>query len=105
MIEIVEERPNQTIIKVIGIGGAGCNAVNRMIETGIQGVEFIAANTDAQHLNASKAPIKIQLGPKVTGGLGAGSIPEIGEKAAVESKDAIADCNLQKKWIFLLLVL
>ncbi len=101
MIEIVEERPNQTIIKVIGIGGAGCNAVNRMIETGIQGVEFIAANTDAQHLNASKAPIKIQLGPKVTGGLGAGSIPEIGEKAAIESKDAITDLLKGSDMVFI----
>ncbi len=101
MIEIVEEKQNQTIIKVIGVGGAGCNAVNRMIEIGIYGVEFIAANTDAQHLNASKAPIKIQLGPKVTGGLGAGSIPEIGEKSAIESKDTITDLLKGSDMIFL----
>ena len=65
-------------IKVIGVGGAGSNAVNRMIEEGVQGVEFIVANTDTQALNASRAETRIQLGPKLTKGLGAGSIPEVG---------------------------
>ncbi len=71
-------------IKVIGVGGGGSNAVNRMIEEGIQGVEFIAVNTDAQALNLSKAPIRVRLGDKLTRGLGAGGDPEIGRKAAEE---------------------
>ncbi len=101
MIELAEEKENQTKIKVIGVGGAGCNAVNRMIDTGIHGVEFVAANTDAQHLKVTKAPISIQLGPKVTGGLGAGSIPEIGEKSAIESKENIADVLKGSDMVFL----
>lgn len=76
-------------IKVIGVGGAGNNAVNRMIESGIKGVEFIVANTDLQVLNNSKAPIKIQLGIELTNGLGAGANPEIGKEAALESKAEI----------------
>ncbi|UUX34009.1 cell division protein FtsZ [Fundicoccus culcitae] len=77
------------VIKVIGVGGAGGNAVNRMITDEVQGVEFIVANTDTQALKGSKAEIKIQLGPKVTKGLGAGSLPEIGVKAAEESEEQI----------------
>jgi cell division protein FtsZ len=76
-------------IKVIGVGGAGNNAVNRMIESGVRGVEFIATNTDLQVLNSSKAPIKLQIGEKITGGLGAGAKPEIGKEAALESKESI----------------
>jgi hypothetical protein len=72
-------------IKVIGVGGGGQNAVNRMIEEGIEGVEFIAANTDAQALALSKAPLRVRLGDKLTRGLGAGGDPEIGRKAAEES--------------------
>ena len=68
-------------IKVIGVGGGGSNAVNRMIDAGVQGVEFIVANTDLQALNASKAPLKIQLGGKSTRGLGAGSNPDVGRDA------------------------
>ena len=75
-------------IKVIGVGGGGNNAVNRMIEQGVQGVEFIVANTDLQVLNSSKAKIKIQLGST---GLGAGANPEVGREAALESKDAIVE--------------
>src|SRR3954467_716477 len=71
-------------IKVIGVGGGGSNAVNRMIDPAIKGVELIVANTDQQALKASKAPVKIQLGTKSTRGLGAGSNPEIGHKAALE---------------------
>lgn len=67
-------------IKVIGVGGAGGNAINRMIAEDVKGVEFIAANTDLQALNASNAETKIQLGPKLTRGLGAGSNPEIGQR-------------------------
>ena len=76
-------------IKVIGVGGGGGNAVNRMINEKVQGVDFIVANTDLQALNASKAPTKIQLGPKLTKGLGAGSNPEVGDKAAQESEEQI----------------
>ena len=75
-------------IKVIGVGGGGNNAVNRMIEQGVQGVEFIVANTDLQVLNSSKAKIKIQLGST---GLGAGANPEVGREAALESKDQILE--------------
>ncbi len=77
-------------IKVVGVGGGGSNAVNRMIEVGIQGVEFIAMNTDAQVLNLSRAPQKLQLGPSVTRGLGAGGNPDVGRKAAEESRNEIA---------------
>lgn len=78
------------VIKVIGVGGAGGNAVNRMIDFNVQGVEFIVANTDAQALAHSRAEKKIQLGGKATRGLGAGGNPEVGEKAAEESKDEVA---------------
>src|SRR5690625_3909164 len=74
-------------IKVIGVGGGGNNAVNRMIEHGVEGVEFIATNTDAQALNMSKAEMKLQIGEKLTRGLGAGANPEIGKKAAEESRE------------------
>ncbi|MDQ0219465.1 cell division protein FtsZ [Peribacillus cavernae] len=78
-------------IKVIGVGGGGNNAVNRMIEQGVQGVEFIAVNTDAQALNLSRAEIKIQIGTTLTRGLGAGANPEVGRKAAEESKKQIQE--------------
>jgi len=76
-------------IKVIGVGGGGNNAVNRMIESGVKGVDFIVANTDLQVLNNSKAPVKIQIGTDLTNGLGAGANPQIGKEAALESKDEI----------------
>ena len=79
------------VIKVIGVGGAGNNAVNRMIAEGVQGVEFIVANTDTQALANSKAETKIQLGPKLTKGLGAGSLPDIGLKAAEESEERLRE--------------
>lgn len=78
-------------IKVIGVGGAGNNAVNRMVEAGIKGVEFIAVNTDKQQLQKSKAPTKIQIGEKITRGLGAGANPDIGAQAAEESKSEIGE--------------
>jgi len=78
-------------IKVIGVGGGGNNAVNRMIETGVKGVDFIVANTDLQVLNNSKAPIKIQIGTALTNGLGAGANPQIGKEAALESKNEIEE--------------
>ncbi len=79
------------VIKVIGVGGAGGNAVNRMIDEGVKGVEFIVANTDVQALQHSKAETVIQLGPKFTKGLGAGSLPDVGQKAAGESEEQIAE--------------
>lgn len=89
------------IIKVIGVGGAGGNAVNRMIDDGVQGVSFIAANTDIQALNSNKAESKIQLGPKLTRGLGAGSHPEVGKKAAEESAQTIEDALKGADMIFI----
>jgi len=84
--------PIPAIIKVIGAGGGGTNAVNRMIECGLQGVEFISVNTDLQDLvKKSKAPVKLQIGQKLTGGRGAGGNPEKGEKAANEDMDLIRE--------------
>src|SRR5512136_3401432 len=82
---------NSAKIKVIGIGGAGGNAVNTMIACNLKGVDFIAANTDAQALGASIAPIKIQIGAEVTKGLGAGSDPDVGRRSAIETKEALKD--------------
>ena len=76
-------------IKVVGVGGGGNNAVNRMIDAGVTSAEFVAVNTDKQALVVSKAPVRLQIGERLTGGLGAGAIPEIGQKAAEESKDSI----------------
>lgn len=78
-------------IKVIGVGGGGCNAVNRMIESGLKGVEFIVANTDLQVLNTSLAETKLQIGASITDGLGAGADPEVGREAALESRNEIED--------------
>lgn len=88
-------------IKVVGMGGGGCNAVNRMIENGMKGVEFIACNTDKQALESSLADTKIQLGPKCTRGLGAGGIPTVGEMAAEESFQTLADALEGADMVFL----
>ena len=85
------ERDQIAKIKVIGVGGGGCNAVNRMIESGVGGVDFIVANTDLQVLNVSKAETKLQIGKSITDGLGAGANPEIGREAALESKSEIEE--------------
>ncbi len=90
-----------TVIKVIGAGGCGGNAVNRMIQAGIKNVDFIAVNTDLQALSRSMAPQKLGIGSKVTGGLGAGGKPEIGEMAAVESKEAITDMLKGSNMVFI----
>ena len=90
-IELSNDFEDVTQIKVIGVGGGGGNAINRMVNSGIQGVEFIAINTDKQALIPSKATHKIQIGEKVTGGRGAGARPEMGLKAAEESREAIID--------------
>ena len=87
-------------IKVVGVGGGGCNAVNRMIEEGVKSVEFYVVNTDLQVLNASKAPNKIQIGKTITGGRGAGANPEIGRAAALESKGEIEDALKDADMVF-----
>ncbi|MDF2721899.1 MAG: cell division protein FtsZ [Paenibacillus sp.] len=89
MFEIDVEMESLAKIKVIGVGGGGSNAVNRMIEFGLKGVEFITANTDAQALQTAKSQIKLQLGEKLTRGLGAGANPDVGKKAAEESREHI----------------
>jgi len=90
-ISFHEEPRNDAKIKVIGVGGGGGNAVNRMIDAGMEGIEFIVANTDLQALRMSRAPMKIQLGVKLTNGLGAGANPEVGRKAALEDSDKIIE--------------
>src|SRR5271156_6572464 len=89
-VSFAEEAQNGAKIKVIG-GGGGSNAVNRMIRAKVEGVEFIAANTDLQALKLSQAPVKLQLGGKLTKGLGAGANPEIGRKAALEDTEKILE--------------
>lgn len=91
MFEFDAKNEGLANIKVIGVGGGGNNAVDRMIEAGVKGVTFVAVNTDKQQLERSKAEIKFQIGEKLTNGLGAGAKPEIGEKAAEENKSDIAD--------------
>src|SRR5699024_4201020 len=88
-------------IKVIGVGGGGNNAVNRMVECGVQGVEFIAVNTDKQALQSSRAETKLQIGEKLTKGLGAGANPDIGMKAAEESRNEIANALEGADMIFI----
>lgn len=95
----IEAKPPK--IKVVGLGGGGCNAVNRMIENGMKGVEFIACNTDKQALESSLADVNIQLGPKCTRGLGAGGLPPVGEKAAEESFQTLANALDGADMVFL----
>lgn len=99
---LFEEEEYQTAkIKVIGVGGSGCNAVNTMIAARLAGVEFIAANTDLQALGTSKAQVKLQLGARLTKGLGAGSNPEIGREAALEDEDKIRDVLTGADMVFI----
>lgn len=86
-----DEQPRYANLKVVGVGGGGSNAVNRMIEAGIKGVDFICINTDVQALNLSMAPVKLQIGQNLTRGLGAGANPEVGKKAAEESREEILE--------------
>src|SRR5512135_588320 len=92
MFDIEEVRGHKAKIKVIGAGGAGCNAINNMIASNLQGVEFIGVNTDLQVLETSLAPTKVQIGRELTRGLGAGSNPEIGRQAAMEDRTSIMEC-------------
>ncbi|MSQ58971.1 MAG: cell division protein FtsZ [Betaproteobacteria bacterium] len=91
MFELLDSEPQEALIKVIGVGGCGGNAVDHMIEAGVQGVEFICANTDAQALKRNKAKTLLQLGREVTKGLGAGANPEIGRAAAMEDRERIIE--------------
>jgi cell division protein FtsZ len=91
MFELADMQPQEAVIKVIGVGGCGGNAVDHMIEAGVQGVEFIVANTDSQALKRNKAPVQLQLGCGVTKGLGAGANPEIGRQAAMEDRERIIE--------------
>ncbi len=94
------ERDQIAKIKVIGVGGGGCNAVNRMIESGVGGVDFIVANTDLQVLNVSKAETKLQIGKTISEGLGAGGNPEVGREAALESKKEIEEALMGADMVF-----
>jgi cell division protein FtsZ len=100
-ISFSEENQQGAKIKVIGVGGGGCNAVNRMIRAKVEGVEFIATNTDLQALKLSQAPVKLQIGAKLTKGLGAGANPEVGRKAALEDTDKIIEALEGSDMIFL----
>ena len=91
MFEIVDTQPQEAVIKVVGVGGCGGNAVDHMINEGVDGVEFICANTDSQALKRNKAKTLLQLGPNVTKGLGAGANPEIGREAAMEDRERIIE--------------
>ena len=101
-IELVDEGITEpTVIKVIGVGGGGSNAVNRMIASGLKHVQFIAVNTDLQSLKLSHAEIKLPLGTKLTGGLGAGGVPDVGEKAALEDKEELQNVLLGADMVFI----
>ncbi|SFB19050.1 cell division protein FtsZ [Lentibacillus halodurans] len=100
MLEFETNMDQLATIKVIGVGGGGSNAVNRMIEHGVEGVEFIAVNTDAQALNLAKAETKLQIGGKLTRGLGAGANPEVGRKAAEENKEQLEEALQGADMIF-----
>ncbi|UCG80478.1 MAG: cell division protein FtsZ, partial [Desulfobacterales bacterium] len=95
------ENEKSAKIKVVGVGGAGGNAINNMIDAKLQGCKFIAVNTDVQDLEASQAPVKIQIGEKLTEGLGAGANPEIGRQAALESIDAMRSSLEDSHMIFI----
>jgi cell division protein FtsZ len=101
MFEIVDAQAQEAVIKVIGVGGCGGNAVDHMIDKGVEGVEFISANTDAQALRRSAAKIQLQLGAGITKGLGAGANPEIGRKSALEDRERVAEAIAGADMLFL----
>jgi len=101
MLEFEFNELSTAQIRVIGVGGGGCNAVNRMIEDGLKGVNFMSVNTDKQALNSSKAETKIQIGEKLTKGLGAGANPEIGQKAAEENFEEITKFIMGADMVFI----
>ncbi len=101
MIELIDAQAQEAVIKVIGVGGCGGNAVDHMIVQGVQGVEFICANTDAQALKRNQAKSQLQLGGEITKGLGAGANPEVGRKAALEDRERIAEMISGADMLFL----
>jgi cell division protein FtsZ len=101
MFEIVDAQAQEAVIKVIGVGGCGGNAVDHMIDKGVEGVEFISANTDAQALKRCQAKLQLQLGAGITKGLGAGANPEVGRKAALEDRERIAEAIAGADMLFL----
>ncbi len=101
MFEIMESQSQDAVIKVIGIGGCGGNAVDHMIEQGVHGVEFIAINTDAQALRRSKAPVQLQIGVNITKGLGAGAKPSVGQAAAEEDRERIQELVVGANMVFI----
>lgn len=101
MFELVDNVPQSPVIKVIGVGGGGGNAVNHMVKSSIEGVEFICANTDAQALKSIGARTILQLGTGVTKGLGAGANPEVGRQAALEDRERIAEVLQGTNMVFI----
>jgi cell division protein FtsZ len=101
VFEVMQETANDAVIKVIGVGGGGCNAIDNMVEGQVAGVDFICANTDAQSLKRNRAPIRLQLGTTLTRGLGAGANPDIGRNAALEDRERIADAIRGANMVFL----
>ncbi|HEX6008247.1 MAG TPA: cell division protein FtsZ [Burkholderiales bacterium] len=101
MIELIDTQSQEAVIKVIGVGGCGGNAIDHMIARGVQGVEFICANTDAQALKRNQAKVQLQLGTGITKGLGAGANPEIGRQAALEDRERIAELITGADMLFL----
>src|SRR3989304_6056473 len=101
MIELIDTEAQEAVIKVIGVGGCGGNAIDHMIAQGVQGVEFICANTDAQALKRNQAKIQLQLGTGITKGLGAGADPDIGRQSALEDRDRIAETISGADMLFL----
>jgi len=101
MIELIDTQSQEAVINVVGVGGCGGNAVEHMINQGVQGVEFIVANTDAQALKRSQAKVQLQLGTAITKGLGAGANPEVGRNAALEDRERIADMVRGADMLFL----
>ena len=101
MIELIDAQSQEAVIKVIGVGGCGGNAVDHMISQGVAGVEFICVNTDAQALKRNQAKVQLQLGTGVTKGLGAGANPEIGRQAAMEDRERLAELISGADMLFL----
>jgi cell division protein FtsZ len=101
MIELIDTQSQEAVIKVVGVGGCGGNAIDHMIARGVQGVEFICANTDAQALKRNQAKVQLQLGTNITKGLGAGANPEIGRQAALEDRERIAELIAGADMLFL----
>ncbi len=101
MFELVDSAPQSAIIKVVGIGGGGGNAVQHMLDRQVEGVDFIAANTDAQALKSCQAKTLLQIGSSITKGLGAGANPDIGRQAALEDRDRLAEVLAGADMVFL----